>query len=71
MLRVIIGLHLALEKAIDDNPDYENLVANFFTPEVRNKLANLKYRKTVSEINTDGEELVQKCLAIRQEQVTA
>jgi len=46
-------------------------VANFFTPEVRNKLANLKYRKTVSEINTDGEELIQKCLAIGQEQVTA
>jgi len=71
MLRVIIGLHRALEKAIADNPDYENLVANFFTPEVRNKLANLKYRKTVSEINTDGEELVQKCLAIGQEQVAA
>ncbi len=67
MLGVIMSLHRALEKAIEDNPEYENLVSDFFTPAVRNKLANLKYRQTVSEVRADGEELIQKCLAIKQE----
>ncbi len=69
MLAVIMGVHRALEQAIENNPEYETLVADFFTPTVRKKLANLKYNKTVEEVQKNGEELIHKAMSMSEVQV--
>jgi hypothetical protein len=59
MLAAILAVYQAVLKAIGRHPYNENLVAEIFDANLKNALANLKYKASPEEIVKTYQELVQ------------
>jgi len=61
MLRGIIGVYEGVEEALNrgNNRDNENFVADFFDPNVKKTLANLKYCKTAEEVRNLANKVIE------------
>jgi V/A-type H+-transporting ATPase subunit A len=60
MLRVIIAVYEGLNDAIFRYPDSETVVPDFFTPEVRSSLSNMKYSEKIEELKEMANKLHDK-----------